>query len=53
MTRAGFNGYYVLLTGDKKTPEDGADKKKSFWFKITKKYSLQWSETFTIRHGLF
>ena len=37
MTRAGFKGYYVLLTGDKKTPEDGAEKKIVSDLKLLKK----------------
>ena len=27
MARSGINGYHILLTGDKKTPADDADKK--------------------------
>ena len=55
MAKSGIKGYNVLLTGDKKTPEDNTDGKirRSFWIEVTKQDRLQWTDTHTRRHGMF
>ena len=47
--RDGIKRCNVLIIGDKKTPEDDAEKrsKSNFWIEVNQQDSLQWDDTLT------